>query len=303
MPVRLRLALLVALTAAVLVSVGGLIFIQRLQVSLDDSLDATLRVRADALIERIGQDGNSEFQDAGKAGLLPPNQAVAQVINGQGLVSESSEGARTKSLLTAEQVSEARRAAFSLTVDQGVDSSLRLLAVPVPGTGQPPVVVIVGTTRNLQVEAVTRLRTAVWIGGTTVVAVSALGAWLLARAVLRPAERMRRQADRITAGNAEARLPVPRTHDEAKPHPDAAILEITDQGPGFPPAFLPHAFKRFRRADPSRSPEGGGAGLGLAIVASLVQAHGWTVTADNTISGARVRIELTTAHPEPFVGG
>src|SRR5256885_846110 len=40
-------------------------------------------------------------------------------------------------------------------------------------------------------------------------------------------------------------------------------LHVRDEGEGFPPAFLPHAFERFSRADQARG--GGSAGLGLAI--------------------------------------
>jgi hypothetical protein len=70
-------------------------------------------------------------------------------------------------------------------------------------------------------------------------------------------------------------------------------VEVLDEGPGFPAAFLPHAFERFRRVDPARAEDGGGAGLGLAIVASLVQAHGGSVRAFNRPGGgACVRVEL-----------
>jgi two-component system, OmpR family, sensor kinase len=70
-------------------------------------------------------------------------------------------------------------------------------------------------------------------------------------------------------------------------------IEVRDHGPGFPPDFLPHAFERFRRADPARGRADGGTGLGLAIVASIAAAHGGRAVADNDPSGgARVRIEL-----------
>jgi signal transduction histidine kinase len=72
------------------------------------------------------------------------------------------------------------------------------------------------------------------------------------------------------------------------------VLEVSDEGPGFPDAFLPHAFERFARADESR--HGRGTGLGLAIVAAIVDAHGGTVTAVNQPSGsAMVRIVLPAA--------
>jgi signal transduction histidine kinase len=48
-------------------------------------------------------------------------------------------------------------------------------------------------------------------------------------------------------------------------------LHVLDEGAGLPPDFLPRAFQRFSRADESRT--GGGAGLGLAIVAAIADAH------------------------------
>ena len=50
-------------------------------------------------------------------------------------------------------------------------------------------------------------------------------------------------------------------------------LEVRDNGPGFPPEFLPIAFEAFARPDESRSRPEGGPGLGLAIVAAVAQAH------------------------------
>jgi len=49
-------------------------------------------------------------------------------------------------------------------------------------------------------------------------------------------------------------------------------LHVEDEGEGLPPGFVEHAFERFTRADDARS--GGGAGLGLAIVAAIARAHG-----------------------------
>ncbi|MEU9617708.1 MULTISPECIES: ATP-binding protein [unclassified Streptomyces] len=75
-----------------------------------------------------------------------------------------------------------------------------------------------------------------------------------------------------------------------------AVIEVRDHGPGFPRTFLPLAFERFRRADAARSRHGGGAGLGLAIVRSIAQAHGGSATADNAPGGgARVRLEIPLA--------
>lgn len=63
------------------------------------------------------------------------------------------------------------------------------------------------------------------------------------------------------------------------------IVAVRDHGPGFPPAFLPHAFERFRRADTARTRQDGGTGLGLAIVRAVAREHGGDATAVNEESG------------------
>ena len=75
-----------------------------------------------------------------------------------------------------------------------------------------------------------------------------------------------------------------------------AVLAIADSGPGMDAEQLAHVFERFYRADPSRARASGGAGLGLAIVSAVVEAHGGTVDAgsipgDGTVF--RVRLPLT----------
>src|SRR4051794_1570293 len=67
-------------------------------------------------------------------------------------------------------------------------------------------------------------------------------------------------------------------------------LHVSDEGAGFPPAFLPRAFERFSRADEARS--GGSAGLGLAIASAVALAHGGTAHAENREAGADVWIAL-----------
>jgi hypothetical protein len=63
------------------------------------------------------------------------------------------------------------------------------------------------------------------------------------------------------------------------------VIEVADNGPGFPAETGAQVFERFYRADPSRSRQNGGAGLGLAIVAAIVAAHGGTVAATATPGG------------------
>jgi signal transduction histidine kinase len=71
-----------------------------------------------------------------------------------------------------------------------------------------------------------------------------------------------------------------------------AELSVRDDGPGFPPEFIPRAFERFSRAAPGRN--GSGAGLGLTIVDTIARAHHWEATVANApAGGAQVTIRLS----------
>ncbi|UWE12634.1 sensor histidine kinase [Actinacidiphila bryophytorum] len=81
--------------------------------------------------------------------------------------------------------------------------------------------------------------------------------------------------------------------DSAVDSGDAAVrLRIADSGPGLDPRDASRAFDRFFRADPERAPDTGGAGLGMAIVQAVVQAHHGTVTLD-TAPGRGLTVLIT----------
>jgi two-component system OmpR family sensor kinase len=80
----------------------------------------------------------------------------------------------------------------------------------------------------------------------------------------------------------------------AEPAGDWVELHVRDEGHGFPDGLLERAFERFSRGDPGRP--GGGAGLGLPIVASIAQAHGGEAGATNLPGGgAEVWLSLPAA--------
>jgi two-component system sensor histidine kinase TrcS len=71
-------------------------------------------------------------------------------------------------------------------------------------------------------------------------------------------------------------------------------LTVTDDGPGIDADLLPHLFERFVRADKSRSREAGNFGLGLSIVASIVEAHRGSIEAESVDGATTFRLRLPT---------
>jgi signal transduction histidine kinase len=72
----------------------------------------------------------------------------------------------------------------------------------------------------------------------------------------------------------------------------AVKLIISNTGPGIKENDLRFIFERFFRADRSRSREAGGAGIGLAIVKELIEAHGGQVGAESRDGETKVWFSL-----------
>jgi PAS domain S-box-containing protein len=81
-------------------------------------------------------------------------------------------------------------------------------------------------------------------------------------------------------------------------------IQVTDNGKGIQPDFLPHVFEYFRQADSSTTRRFGGLGLGLAIVHQIVELHGGTVRAESAGEGLGARftvlLPVTSHHSELF---
>jgi signal transduction histidine kinase len=76
-------------------------------------------------------------------------------------------------------------------------------------------------------------------------------------------------------------------------HMGAWTVAVADTGVGIAPEHLPHVFERFYRADPARTEDGSGAGLGLAISRSIVKTLEGTIDLTSTPGvGTTVEVRL-----------
>jgi two-component system OmpR family sensor kinase len=456
-PIRLRLAVSFAAITLVLVVVGGVVFARSFRSDLESSLAPGLRSQASALSRDV-QAGLRTFESSG----LNTADVVAQVLEPEGTVVATTPEAGPRPAIPPAVIRSARneRTYVNTTVRDGREREpFRVLASPVSTTdGQ--LITVVATSLEPTDAAVDRVERGLVIGGAIAVVVAGVGGWLLARAALRPVDRMRRKAAEISGEESSAALPVPRTRDEiaalattlnallarlqdaidrqrafvadashelrtpvsvlevelelarrpdrsradladavgqasqqtarlarltdellflarvdepvstdhglqpvrpiveealaevsrnpaggdvrivvnadsdtqAVVDPEAlrravrnlgenavrhspargivtarvydddgtTVIEVEDEGAGFPPEFLPHAFERFRRADEARGSSTGGTGLGLAIVLAVAQAHRGTAEARNRPDGgATVSIRIPSERHGP----
>jgi len=78
---------------------------------------------------------------------------------------------------------------------------------------------------------------------------------------------------------------------------NSAQIQVSDNGKGITPEFLPYVFERFRQENSGITRSHGGLGLGLAIVRHLVELHGGTVSAES--AGVGLGSTFTVRLPLP----
>ncbi len=114
--------------------------------------------------------------------------------------------------------------------------------------------------------------------------------------VLGSEARLRQAVDNLLTNarvHTPARTPI---HVGVATEDEEVVLEVADAGPGVPAAEADRIFERFYRTDRSRTRSQGGVGLGLAIVRSVVEAHGGAVGYRARLGGGSVfRVVLPLA--------
>jgi heavy metal sensor kinase len=448
-PIRARLALAAAVIALLLVAVGGVVFVRSFRAGQVEVVDRGLRGQADTIARALRATPDVDLGAPGPEGVVATGELVVQLLDEDGGVVDTTREAGRQPVIDVDTFADASRTATFTDVALDAErEAFRVLARPFEHDGQS-LVLTVGTSLEETDAAVDRVQRGLLVGGGIAVAVTGLGAWLLAGAALRPVDRMRREASLLSERDATPRLEVPSTRDElsalaatmnemldrlhgalerqrdfvadaghelrtplavlkaelelarrgtrsatelreaidhahvevdrltrlademlflarddarqmhahrtivgvgallqqsarafeaaaaavgvqvdvdapcelhasldedlvrraidnlvenalrhspsgstilvsASRRDDALLVEVRDQGPGFPAAALANAFERFHRFDAARARSAGGAGLGLAIVAAVARAHGGTAEAANRGDGGAV---------------
>ncbi|MHB0978935.1 MAG: sensor histidine kinase [Thermoleophilia bacterium] len=197
----------------VLVIVGIFLY-AGLSRALDDSIDAGLRARAGDVAALVRQ-ADSGLREGGGTVPADGDESLAQVLDPSGAVVDSTPLLAGDAVLTATQLLGARTGAvvFDRATVTGLEEPARLLAVPVEAQDRT-LIVVVGTSLERHDETLSQLLAQLLLGGPIALLLTALLAYELASAALRPVESMRREALVISAAEPGRRLPVPPAKDE-----------------------------------------------------------------------------------------
>jgi two-component system, OmpR family, sensor kinase len=187
LPIRVRLSLAFAAAMALLLAALGTFLYLQLRSSLDEQLSARLQAQADA---------------AAAGSLVAKEESVAQVLGRDGRVIRGFD-APLAPPATRERLTDRDVAGLE-------DNPYRLLVVPAEG-GQT---IVVGASLEDRDEALAGLLAAFLVGGPIALALSTLLGYLLAGALLRSVENMRRRAAEISTETTGQRLPLPHARDE-----------------------------------------------------------------------------------------
>jgi two-component system OmpR family sensor kinase len=211
LPLRFRLALLFAVCMSVLLAAVGIFVYARAGRDLLATVDAGLRSRAEVVSTDV-RDNGPTLANVG-ANLIERDEAFVQLVSPSGALEQSSSIVRSAPMLPASVIAGITH---PTTFDQrvpGIDNVTRILAVPVVAQGKRSVL-LVGSSLQDRRDEMLGLAYALAIGGGTASVVVSFAGWLLAGAVLRPVERMRRDAATISTDDLERRLTLPLADDE-----------------------------------------------------------------------------------------
>jgi heavy metal sensor kinase len=205
LPIRARLTIISgALTAVVLMALGAFVYL-RFEATLREAVDEGLRARAEVILAGL------------QGGIIPvgdpfePSEAPVQIIDSNGRVLASTPGFDDPQPPRGD-ASPVEGAPFyegEFPTD-GAPVPVRLVAMPTDEGG----FLVVGTSLEDTTDALASLAGLMLVGGPVAILLASAVGWLVAGAALRPVERLRTEAEAISASEPGRRLAVPPTGDE-----------------------------------------------------------------------------------------
>ena len=212
MPIRLRLTLVFALgSAALLVAFGAFVYV-RLGEDLLGAVDLGLRARAADITALLEAGGAPSLGTAGQ--LIDKDESFGQVLDGRGQVIASSRSAADAPMIPPPDLLAVERPTFFVRTIPTIDSDpLRLLVVPGQLSGDPSFLVL-GATLGDRQDALDALRDSLLLAGPLALLLMAGAAWLVVGGALGPVDRIRREAEAVSASEPDRRLGVPASRDE-----------------------------------------------------------------------------------------
>jgi heavy metal sensor kinase len=214
LPVRARLTAWSVLLLAVLLAAVGSFLLLRLRADLVAEVDKVLDTQAAGILTDF--DGGLEALPGASVAGLPRGQTVAQLLSPGGQVrARAGASAPTRPLLTpamVRQVLDGQQ--LRAEVRPGPNGArYRVLALGRTQRGTPTVLAVAAPLTDVD-RSIERLRLLLLVAGPIALVLAGGGGWLLARAALRPVDRMTEQAEAIGADRLHDRVSVPGAADE-----------------------------------------------------------------------------------------
>jgi two-component system OmpR family sensor kinase len=213
-PIRLRVTIAFALAMAAVLAGSGLFLYLRLASHLALALDRELQQRAQDLAALVSQPHAALVKDSGGQ-FVERGESFAQLLAADGRVLDATKPLGRFPLLSRTELRRAER--HRIYVDKpsvpGLNEGSRLLATAVKRPAGR-VVLVVGVTKQNDVETLSSLRDELLIAGPIALLLASGAGYLLAGVSLRQVESMRRRAAAVSSDRPGERLPVPPTGDE-----------------------------------------------------------------------------------------
>ena len=209
MSIRLRVAGVFTLALAVAFALGSWLLASQLRSVVLRSVDAGLTAQL-TTASRLTPSSAPSARPAGLPALVPGDY-ILQLIDPAGHVRAAGPEDAGVPLLTPGQQQSARQRLITVTTNTDGEAE-RVMAAP--DRARPGWIAVAAASLEAADGTVSALVTRLAIGGSIFILICGVGAYLLARAALAPAERLRREAAALSEQDPAARLPVPRTRDE-----------------------------------------------------------------------------------------